>query len=93
LQDDAGQVRQGLTAGLAQLGSNGVSPLRVQICERAAGHGVERLQHCDHMPRIAPNALQNVAEDCVITGTRHTIFGAGRDHHLGKASQGAALIG
>jgi hypothetical protein len=45
------------------------------------------------MSRITPNALQNVAEDCIVTGTRHTIFGAGRDHHRGKVSQGAALIG
>jgi hypothetical protein len=42
LQDDAGQIHQGLATGLTQLGSDGISPLQVQICERAARHGVER---------------------------------------------------
>jgi hypothetical protein len=60
LQDDPGQVGQPLTSGLAQPGGNGVSPLRVQIGERAAGHGVERSQHCGHRFRIAPKALEDI---------------------------------
>jgi hypothetical protein len=53
---------------------------------------MERLQHRRHMFRIAPKALQDVAEDRIIAGTRHTELGAGRDHHLGKTPQGLALI-
>jgi hypothetical protein len=41
------------------------------------------------VPSITSEALQNFAEDRFITGARHTLFGAGRDHHLGETSQRA----
>src|SRR6516164_368403 len=93
LQDGPGQVCQGSAAALAQLGRNGVTPLLVEIGKRPASQSVEPLQHCDRGSGIASKALQNVAKDRLVTGAWYTVFGAGRDHHLGETAQRAALIG
>src|SRR6516162_3850182 len=93
LQDGPGQVCQGSAAALAQLGCKGITPLLVEIGKRPASQSVEPLQHCDRGSGIASKALQNVAKDRLVTGAWYTVFGAGRDHHLGETAQRAALIG
>jgi hypothetical protein len=41
---------------------------------------------------ITPEASQDIGEDRIVSGTRHAVFGARRNHDLGKGSQGTALI-
>ena len=83
---------EGGTAGLTQPHGNGVAPLRVQIGEDAPGQRIQRLQHCHDMVRVAPETPENIGEDEILAGTRDAVFGAGRDHRLGKTLQGPALI-
>jgi hypothetical protein len=86
------EMGERLAAGRPQSGGDGVSPFLVEIGEPAAGHGIERFQHGDHMCRIAPEALENIAKDRIVAGTRHAIRGARGNRDPGEAPQGAAPI-
>src|SRR5215471_17042620 len=92
LQADPLEIAQRLAAIFAQPANGGLLPRRFEIGKYTVRQLAECSQHRQGMLCVTPEAPQDIGEDRIVQSTRHAVFGARRTHHLGKASQGTALI-